>query len=121
MPAKPKKPCAFPTCPNLTKDRYCESHQDRAKQERQYYDRYVRDKKLVAFYHSVEWQRVRKQALMRDHGLCQQCLKEKQIVTADMVHHLREVKEAWHLRLTLSNLVSLCNACHNREHGQRGK
>lgn len=26
MPSKPKKPCAFPGCPNLTFDAYCEEH-----------------------------------------------------------------------------------------------
>ena len=26
MPTKPKKPCAYPGCPNLTFDVYCEEH-----------------------------------------------------------------------------------------------
>ncbi|WP_250540588.1 HNH endonuclease, partial [Bacillus subtilis] len=32
-----------------------------------------------------------------------------------------EVKEDWAKRLDLDNLVSLCNACHNKVHGGKGK
>lgn len=116
MARKPKRPCASPLCPNLTQDRYCDEHADRAKQKRaerhRHYDRYQRDQKAATFYKSVAWERVRRQALMRDHGLCQHCLREKHITPADMVHHIKPVRLFWHLRLVLSNLISLCNACH---------
>ena len=26
MPRRPKKPCSFPGCPNLTEGRYCDEH-----------------------------------------------------------------------------------------------
>lgn len=29
MPYKPKKPCAYPNCPELTHDRFCEKHKQR--------------------------------------------------------------------------------------------
>ena len=29
MPSKPKKPCAYPGCPNLTDGRYCPEHQQK--------------------------------------------------------------------------------------------
>ena len=29
MPGKPKKPCAYPGCPNLTDGRYCSKHQQK--------------------------------------------------------------------------------------------
>lgn len=119
---KPHRPCTAPMCPNLTRERYCSEHADKAKQEQaerekerhRRYDRYKRDHKAAAFYKSKAWERARKQALMRDHGLCQHCLKEKRITPADMVHHKKPVRTHWHLRLVLSNLVSLCNACHAR-------
>lgn len=117
MPSKPKKPCAQFGCPNLTTERYCENHQDKVQQERRYYDQHIRDKQATSFYHSVEWKRAREQALMRDHGLCQHCLKEKRITQADMVHHIKEVQTHWEMRLVLSNLLSLCNSCHNKVHG----
>ncbi len=35
-------------------------------------------------------------------------------VPADMVHHIKERSEYPELALTLDNLISLCNACHNK-------
>ena len=40
MPRKPKKPCAYPGCPNLTEKKYCPEHE---RLESQRYDRYQRD------------------------------------------------------------------------------
>ena len=40
MPRKPKKPCSYPGCPELTDGRYCEKHQ---KQENARYEKYDRD------------------------------------------------------------------------------
>ncbi|WP_343223710.1 HNH endonuclease [Paenibacillus oenotherae] len=58
---------------------------------------------------------------MRDHGLCQHCKLERCITVADMVHHRFPVRSHWHLRLVLSNLVSLCNSCHAKiDHGKIG-
>nr|WP_279388960.1 HNH endonuclease [Baia soyae] len=33
-----------------------------------------------------------------------------------VLNHIVEVKEDWNKRLELSNLQSVCNACHNRIH-----
>ena len=41
-------------------------------------------------------------------------------VPADMVHHIKERTEYPELALTLENLISLCNACHNKEHPEKG-
>jgi len=49
---------------------------------------------------------------MRDAGLCQHCLNAKTITLADMVEHIIPLKVAWHLRLVMANLQSLCNQCH---------
>ncbi len=40
MPYKPKKPCAYPNCPELTHERFCEKHRPQAARE---YNRYGRD------------------------------------------------------------------------------
>lgn len=100
---------------------YCEQHrhlpQGRKSQSNRYYDQYVRDDKVTAFYHSREWLAVRSQVLGRDHGLCQHCLKEGKITIAETVHHIVEIKLNWALRLVLSNLISLCLGCHNKVHG----
>ena len=39
MPRKPKRPCSFPGCPNLTDGRFCEEHE---KQENRRYEKYDR-------------------------------------------------------------------------------
>ncbi|QCK81885.1 HNH endonuclease [Geobacillus kaustophilus NBRC 102445] len=119
MPNRPLKPCAVPGCPNLTQGRYCEKHkhkeqQDKAERHR-YYDEHLRDQTARDFYHSKEWQRVRRAALVRDHYLCQHCLAKKRITPADVVDHIVPVRVDWSLRLTLDNLQSLCNPCHNRK------
>ncbi len=79
------------------------------------YDKYKRDKDSTAFYKSKPWCIKRREALIRDKGLCQHCLKAKRIKQAEMVDHIIPIKEDWSLRLTLSNLQSLCNACHNKK------
>ena len=39
MPRKPKRPCAFPDCPNLTDKQYCEKHE---KEQNKRYNKYER-------------------------------------------------------------------------------
>lgn len=118
MPTKPKRPCSYPRCPNLTQGRYCEQHKHKEQQSNadrhRYYDEHIRDQKAREFYHSKEWQRVRQAALMRDNYLCQHCLRNNRITPANIVHHIVEVKKDWSKRLDLNNLVSLCNSCHNK-------
>ena len=81
-----------------------------------YYDRHKRNKERASFYHSVAWEKCRLLALERDNFLCQDCLKNNKITPADMVHHIKELKDYPQLSLTLSNLISLCNSCHNKKH-----
>ncbi|MGN7938511.1 HNH endonuclease [Metabacillus sp. 22489] len=77
------------------------------------YDKYRRDKEAASFYSSSAWQKVREQALIRDKGLCQLCLKKKKITLADMVDHIIPIKVMWEYRFDLENLQSLCNHCHS--------
>jgi 5-methylcytosine-specific restriction protein A len=116
---KPLRPCNVAGCRGLTQGKYCDQHKDREQQdeaERQrYYDRYKRDKQAAAFYNSSAWKRLREQALIRDNGLCQECLKEKKITPAFVVDHILPLKLFWHLRLTLNNLRSLCGSCHSKK------
>ena len=39
---------------------------------------------------------------------------------AVVVHHIQPIEERPDLALTLSNLRSLCEACHNRRHPEKG-
>ena len=63
-------------------------------------------------YHTGAWNRLRIQALNRDHWLCQFCLREGRLTYASEVHHLVPVEADPSLALELSNLVSLCRTCH---------
>ena len=83
MPSKPKKPCAYPGFPNLTYDNYCEENQ--ALRHKQY-DRYSRapnhDKK-----YGNNWRRIRA-LYVKQHSLCERCLKEGRITPVEEGHHI---------------------------------
>ncbi|ASA22094.1 endonuclease [Paenibacillus donghaensis] len=89
--------------------------------QNRYYDRYKRDKGSRAFYRSTAWETARVQALIRDNYLCQHCIKRKKLTPADMVHHIKPLSDYPDLALVLENLLSLCNGCHNKEHGGPGE
>ena len=78
------------------------------------------EKKADPFYKTGAWLRARALALERDHYICRECLRQvekgKMIRPrkADMVHHIKPRKLYPELALTLSNLESLCNTCHER-------
>ncbi|MFH0071007.1 HNH endonuclease [Peribacillus sp. NPDC056705] len=78
------------------------------------YDQQVRDQGAKKFYNSKEWKATRAERLRKDKGLCQQCLREKRIQSADMVHHKKPIREYWELRLVLEHMESLCNSCHSK-------
>lgn len=119
MPNKPMRPCAAIGCRNLSRERYCNDHEHMAEQERKsrhkHYDQHQRNKQATMFYHSIEWDRARWDRLTKDFGLCQDCLKEQRITPADVVDHIKPIEWFWELRLTISNLRSLCHMHHNRK------
>ncbi|MBT2576857.1 HNH endonuclease [Bacillus sp. ISL-8] len=87
--------------------------------QNRYYDKHHRDQESKRFYNSTVWKNCRRLALERDNYLCQECLKQNTITTADMVHHIEHFKDKPEKSLVLSNLISLCNACHNKEHPEK--
>lgn len=89
--------------------------------QQQLYDKYKRNREAKRFYNSAAWQRCRGVVLIRDNYLCQKCLKQGKITTADMVHHIEDLQDAPEKALDLDNLVSLCNPCHNKEHPEKGR
>lgn len=66
------------------------------------------------FYQTIAWKLLRSQALARDYYLCQRCLKKKILTNAREVHHIKPIADYPEYALALSNLVSLCTACHNK-------
>lgn len=81
---------------------------------------YIKTGQLIKFYKSKEWRQLRLIALQRDKYECQMCKKNGKYHKAECVHHIKEVKLFPWLALTLSNLMSLCNACHNKVHDRMG-
>ena len=84
-------------------------------------------KKSAPFYHTAAWKRARAAALMRDGGMCQDCMDRMRAGygikprRATMVHHIVPIDERPDLALDLDNLRSLCDECHNREHPEKWK
>jgi len=82
-------------------------------------------KETLPFYGTEAWHRVRKAALMRDGGMCQECMRKfrdgiiRKPRRATMVHHKIPVKERPDLALELDNLESLCDRCHAEEHPEK--
>ena len=113
MPRKPKRPCSYLGCPRLTNDRYCEEHTRIVNNN---YNRYERDRETPKRYNRA-WKRIR-DAYVAAHPLCEECLKQGRVVPVDQVHHIVPLREGG--TNDLSNLVSLCSACHARIHAKRG-
>lgn len=86
----------------------------------------VKYKASDPFYHTEAWRRARRAALERDHWLCQDHLAQQRagarirVPTATVVHHIQPREDYPELALELSNLVSLCEACHNKRHPEKG-
>lgn len=79
------------------------------------------DPKKQGFYHTPAWRKLRVLALQRDHYLCQECLRQKRIVKATEVHHIKPIADFPELALTLDNLESLCWDCHELTKPRRVK
>ena len=72
------------------------------------------------FYKSKCWQMKREHILRRDKYLCQNCKRYGRRTEAVTVHHIEHLEDRPDLALEDSNLVSLCNACHNKMHPEKG-
>ena len=113
MPKKPKRPCSFPGCPNLTDGQYCEEHRI---PERRRYDKYERAADIGKKY-GAAWRRIRARYAAA-HPLCEKCLQDGRIVPVEEVHHVLPVSMGG--TNDDSNLMSLCRSCHNKAHREIG-
>ena len=113
MPSKPKKPCAYPGCPNLTDGRYCPEHQQKVNSN---YEKYGRDKATKKRYGRA-WKRIRDK-YAAEHPFCELCFEHGIIVPTEEIHHKLPLSEGGtHDR---SNLIALCKSCHSTIHAKRG-
>lgn len=74
----------------------------------------------VDFYTSKRWLKKRENILRRDGYMCQRCKRYGRRVEATTVHHIEHYDERPDLALVDSNLISLCAACHNKQHPEKG-
>lgn len=72
------------------------------------------------FYTSKKWRAKRIVILKRDGYLCQECKKYGKHTEAKIVHHIQEIVDAPELKFANRNLVSVCAACHNKIHPEKG-
>jgi len=113
MPRKPKRPCSFPGCPNLTDSQYCEEHR---KEARRQYDKYERFENPNKAY-GKKWKVIRDK-YAAEHPFCEECFKNGILVPLDEVHHILPLKRGG--THDESNLMSLCKSCHNKKHIELG-
>lgn len=113
MPRKPKRPCRYPGCPNLTDGVYCEKHE---KQMEQHYEKFQRGYSPGKRYGRA-WTRIRHRYASK-HPLCEMCMKEGRYVAVEEVHHIVPLSEGG--THDESNLMSLCRSCHEKIHKERG-
>ena len=107
MPRKPKRPCSFPNCSELVDGRFCKEHE---RQENKRYEKYQRDPETAKRYGRA-WRKIRNK-FIREHPLCQQCLKDSRLKTAEEVHHILPLRRGG--THDASNLMALCKSCHSR-------
>lgn len=74
---------------------------------------------IDALYQTTRWRKVRKQVLIRDRELCQECKRRGEFTKGNTVHHVIHAREDVTKFFDLSNLETICPACHNREHTER--
>lgn len=67
------------------------------------------------------WRHTRLAALRRDGYQCQICRRYGRMVEATEVHHIKHADEYPELAFDLDNLISLCKACHNKQHPEKAK
>ena len=113
MPYKPKRPCSYPGCPNLTDGTYCEEHKKKVNRD---YERYSRDPVTKKRY-GRSWEKIRAR-YVETHPFCEECYKNGIITPVEHVHHKKPLSEGG--TNDFDNLESLCRACHSRIHGERG-
>ena len=106
MPRKPKRPCSYPGCPELTSERYCSKHRKEIDNK---YDKTSRPFKKL---YNSRWRNLRKQFL-KEHPLCEECKREGVVTAAEVVDHIIPHKGNEKLFWDESNWQSLCKHHHD--------
>lgn len=116
------KVCSYPGCRRLVPigKKFCAEHQEKddeykAKQEaKRQQKRYeFRDSPTKRGY-SYRWSKVR-EAFLREHPLCVECLKQGRITPATDVDHIVPHRGDPELMWNPDNYQALCHSCHAKK------
>lgn len=107
MPRKPRKPCRYPGCPNLTDESYCPEHKRLVATR---YNRYERTPEMKNRYNGA-WPAIRRRYI-EAHPLCEMCRREGRVTAVEEVHHILPLAGGG--SHDAENLMSLCKSCHSR-------
>jgi 5-methylcytosine-specific restriction enzyme A len=108
-----KKICASVGCNAIipANERYCERH-------RNAYNREIRrkvDRRYDDFYHSREWRKMQELIMRKYHGLCvYSYIMGHEIIKADAIHHIIELRDDFNNRLNISNLIPVSAEVHSK-------
>lgn len=92
-------------------------HKEEVKKRNRVYNSYNRDKDIDTFYKTDEWESTRAYILSKYKYLdLWDYFINNKITTANTVHHIEEIKEAYELRLEESNLFSIGPKNHAKIH-----
>ena len=81
-------------------------------------------KQSAKYYNSKAWKTLRN-LYIREHPLCEMCLKEGKTTPAEEIHHVRNflsgqtARERWALLTDKNNLMALCSEHHKIIHGKK--
>jgi len=103
LPNKPRKPCKYPGCSNITNNKYCEAHKTEEAKERP--SAYKRG-------YDYKWRKASKIFLMIN-PFCTKCHSEGRIIRATVVDHIKPHRGDQELFWDEHNWQPLCKKCHD--------
>lgn len=80
------------------------------------YNAVLRNPEHDAVYRDSRWNKVKPIVHRRDNGLCRQCFELQKYQASQLVHHIVEPEDDLSLAYEPSNLISLCESCHQKIH-----
>lgn len=110
MAIKPRRPCNRPGCRQLTDRTYCAEHEQQYKREKEQYRGSFRERG-----YSSTWDKVRKHKI-KINPLCEMCERDGRVTVAEIVHHIKTVRDRPDLVHDMDNLMSVCRPCHGKLH-----
>ena len=112
------KYCNYAECKNKVPYgvKYCDEHSDEDKKRYIDYKNRRDDKKEQQFYSSKQWRDFREYISKKQFGLDLIEWYKGNVVSAEVYHHIIEIKDNWDLRIDENNLIGLTQENHMKIH-----